>query len=93
MSSVKLRRTTRQASTAAAKKIQNAINEEQATDYTVNSHYLVDRKVSKKWDVAGNVIVYTGRVDYYKDPWFRVKYDDGDCEDVSLAELLKIVID
>jgi hypothetical protein len=87
---IKLRRTFRSAATKATKSIQNVISEENATDYTVNSHYLVDCKVSKSFTVDGKDSIYSGSVDSYNGKYFHVVYDDGDEEQMSLTDVLKL---
>jgi len=87
--SVSLRRSTRPSATAALKNITNHVNDEVSVDYTLHPHLLVDRYVAKDFDG----VVFEGKVEYFKAPWFHVIYDDGDEEDYNANEILDMIID
>jgi hypothetical protein len=59
-----------------------------------------EKKQTQKETLVGKVIrkdfeehgVFMGVVKYYKVPYYRVQYEDGDCEDLSGVEVRKLII-
>ena len=74
----KRRKSNRSSATTALKSLKDRLDNEEAIDYTVHHHLLVDRCVAKYFDDG---ILYEGKVEYYDKPYFHVVYQDGDGAD------------
>ena len=50
-------------------------------------HQILGTKIEKRFPDAKNY--YKGRVVAYREPWYRIRYEDRDSEDMSIHEVLK----
>ena len=57
---------------------------------TMKAHVFLGRRIRKDFPPHGS---FEGTVHSYLFPWFRILYDDGDSEEISLKELQLLLID
>ena len=55
----------------------------------INKHPLLGKRVEKKFD--GFILPFPGHVASYNHPFYRIVYDDGDEEDLSVEETEEII--